>query len=263
MPVSWGVAVLVLMLAGTTAVTWQLDPTSWPGYSSWNLGAVAFICFALALRGRTLLGWIGVLGQTGSTVLWSLVLAGDAWAGFALTYRHLGTYLAGSLLAIGIHETTRRIAEYRDAERRAVADTAALEAGRTERTAELKAVREIAGPSLRRIAAGDPADPAGFRRIEAQLRDRIRALRLAQPPLSDAIDDARRRGIEVDVLDDFDEGDLDSGELNAALASTADLLARWRGSDGPVTVRLAGDEPAITLASQAGPSGVVPVRGPR
>lgn len=259
MPVGWGIAILVLILSGTNAVTWQLDPTSWPGYSSWNLGAVAFICFALSMRGRTVLGWIGVLGQTVSTVLWSLVLVGDAWPGFALSYRHLGTYLAGSLLAIGIHSTARRIAEYREAERRAVADTAALEAGRTERAAELKAVREIAGPSLRTIADGEPADPVEFRRIEAQLRDRIRARRLAQPPLSDAIDDARRRGIDVDVLDDFDRGDIDDGELRAALAATADLLAGWRGSDGPVTVRLAGRDPAITVASQTRPAGVVPV----
>ncbi len=248
MPGWWAACVVVLIVSGTTAITWQLDPTSWPGYASWNFGAIAFICFALSLRGRTIAGWIGLLAQTASAMLWSLTIAGDAWPGFALSYRHLGTYLAGSLLAIGIHATARRNAEYRDVERRAVADAAALEAGRIERAAELNAVREIAAPALRRIAAlqGNGHEEE-FRRTEATLRDRIRAPRLALSPLRESIERARRRGVDVAVFDDTAGEELRAEELFAASTQAAAELDAWDPGEGAATVRLAGRGPAATL----------------
>jgi len=259
MPVWWAALIVVLLMFGTTAVTWQLDPGAWPGYASWNFGAVSFVCFALSLRGRTLLGWVGLIGMTLSATVWSLIVAGDPWVGFSLSYRHLGTYLAGSLLSFGIHSAARRISEYRELERRAVADAAGLEAGRAERQSELEAVQAIAGPALQRIAAGQTAGAAEeFRRIDAQLRDRIR---LMLPPLTEAIDAARRRGIDVDLFDDLGDGDgdLDAGALTAALASTAELLTNWTIDDGPATVRLAHrtDVPTLTLASSDRPPSIV------
>jgi hypothetical protein len=262
LPLRWTAAILALLVFGTTAITWHLDPATWPGYASWNFGAVTFTCFALSLRGRTWAGWVGVGTMTVSATAWSLATAGDPWIGFGLSYRHLGTFLAGSLLALGVHGAARRIEQYRAVEHRTAADAAALAAGRSERAAELESVRDLAGPALRRIADGRiRGGGEEFRRIEAALRDRIRGRRLTLPPLGRSIDAARQRGVEVDVLDDVGAIPIEPAMLGPALEHAAGLLDGWEPVNGPVTLRLALHEsrPVLTMASREGRSSALPV----
>lgn len=124
----------------------------------------------------------------------------------------------------------------------------------------MEAVRAIAGPALLQIASKRIRGGADrFRRIEAQLRDRIHARRLTQGPLGAAIDAARRHGVEVDLMDDAGRSEILPEALRPAREHAAALLDAWDASDGAATVRLAlrGSNPILSVASREGRSDVL------
>ena len=64
--------------------------------------------------------------------------------------------------------------------------------------------------------------------IEGALRDQIRAPNLAKGPLRDAIADARRRGVNVLLLDEV-EGRVDPGAQEQAAAWLAERVEASHG----------------------------------
>ena len=59
-PLRWTVLVLVIGVATNALVEWNLPDSGWPGYASWNFGAVTWLSFFLAFRGRIGAGWLGL-----------------------------------------------------------------------------------------------------------------------------------------------------------------------------------------------------------
>jgi hypothetical protein len=107
-------------------------------------------------------------------------------------------------------------------------------------------VRSTCAP--RPIASGDvsSAQRQEHRLLEAVLRDEIRGARLTVEPLASAVRAARARGIDVVLLDDADEVTLAWSDLEWASDVIADI------DRDRITVRLSGDLPVITIATDDG-----------
>ncbi len=142
---------------------------------------------------------------------------------FAFTLRPL----AGSIYLL------RAMSLQRSAEQ--AASVAALE----ERDAQLDRLDSLARPLLERIATGEVLE-AGERRagvlLEARLRDGLRAPALQDPQVVEAADAARRRGVDVVMLDDHGLDGVPPDEQARLRRAVADELDSV--SHGSVTVRV-------------------------
>lgn len=215
--------VAVAVVATSTAlVSWQLSPTGWPGYASWHLGANTFLLLAIGLRGRSGWAWIGMASMTGITLIWTESTGQGLLAGVDLVDRQAGTLLIGTIFAIGLSRTARRIAEYNESESRNAAEQAALQAGSDERRNQITVLESEARPVLELIASPailTPVQRSEFLILEATLRDNIRARTLSRAPLAAVAQDARRRGIDVLLLDD--------SETQTHSPDQEDHIANW------------------------------------
>jgi hypothetical protein len=84
-------------------------------------------------------------------------------------------------------------------------EQSALRAAALERNEQVDRLLEAAGPALCALALSSEAltvDRADYLVLEARLRDTIRARALAREPLISLADAARRKGINVVLLDD-------------------------------------------------------------
>jgi hypothetical protein len=238
------VVVVVIVIGAVVAITAQQPfHDRPPGEAAWELGSSNFLLFALALRGRLLLAWIGELAMITAVGVWSVVVTGSPLYGVSFTYGQPVSLIAGTVFAIALHRTARRIIEFRIAEQqRATAEARDAETSGSQ-DAELHLVRTLAEPTLRSIGALQAPERAGVRTLEAALRDLIRGRTLAVEPLVSVLRSARERGIDIIVLDDLGESRLPEGELSRALEWCARLIADCPASS--ITIRIAPSDEII------------------
>lgn len=182
--------------------------------------------------------WLWVRGAYGTAIVSfcftaTSFVAGSYSYGFQspmpwdIVVRNLGTVLGFVLYMLGLARTYRRLqseAQSQEVLRAMQASRKRVLAARKARVAEIDA--EVR-PLLEAITAG--VDPASLREAatvtEAQLRDAIRADRLAVSPLREAVAAARMRGVNVRLADDSG-GKRDLGKLiEAATCAVASALA--------------------------------------
>jgi hypothetical protein len=208
MPLHVCFTVVGAVIVSTALVCWQLPPTGWPGYASWPFGANSFLLLFMCLRWRIGYAWIGMGAMTIVTVVWTTT-TGQGWTqAIGLIDGQAGNLLIGTLFAIGIERTARRIAEFNAARGRHEASQAAAEAITAERSKQIARLDADARPVLELIAGGTdfPQEQrAELLILEAALRDGIRAARLSIEPVIGRARDARRRGVELLLLDDSGE----------------------------------------------------------
>ena len=202
-----------------------------PGYEAWQLGAITISLLGFALIRHYLAAWLSLLAIAVIAVGWS-VATRQGWApGVTLVDRHFGTLLVGTLFAWSLARATATFTAYQALERRTRAQERAASARAGARRAAAEAVLEQAGPMLHAIADGHPLTDADRREllvIEGALRDQIRAPNLAKGPLRDAIADARRRGVNVLLLDEV-EGRVDPGAQERAAVWLAERVEASHG----------------------------------
>ncbi len=230
---------LASVAASTTMVSSQLPTNGWPGYGSWHLGANTFILLYLALRGRNGCAWIGMVAMTAMTILWTVSTGQGVVAGVNLVDRQAGTLLIGTLFAISLARTGRRIGELNQAESRHAALQATADAASEERGKQVTLLQGQARPVLEMIAnqgSITAQQRAEFLLLEATLRDSIRGNSLSQEPLRSSAEKARRRGVEVILLDDSDGQGLQPDMTLPVAAWMAGQLDELH--DGRVTARL-------------------------
>jgi len=223
----------------TAMVSWQLPPSGWPGYASWHLGANTFILLYIGLRGRNGWAWIGMAAMTSVTILWTSTTGQGPLAGVDLVDRQAGTLLIGTIFAVGLARTARRIGQLNQAEGRHAALQAAAEAVSDERGEQAARLESEARPVLELIAspvALTAEQRAELLVLEATLRDSIRANSLSQEPLLSSAENARRRGVEVLLLDDSGDPDFQPDRHLPVIAWVASELDELR--DGRITARL-------------------------
>jgi hypothetical protein len=229
-----------------------------PNYRAWSLGAVTFVALGLALRERYLAAWLTLLCTAGIAVGWSVDAGIGPMVGGGLVIRHFGTLVAGTMLAIALRRSQQTAEAFEAAERQERAAAEAARARQAARQATARAVLEMAGPLLEQLAEGRRLSAEDRREllvVEGALRDRIRAGGLLRDDLPDEVAAARRRGMDVLLLDE-DEGRLSEAERTQAAAWLAERIGTAGGSrfvgrlgsrDGVGRVTAVTDEGSETL----------------
>ncbi|MDB5621437.1 hypothetical protein, partial [Tardiphaga sp.] len=144
---------VAVVAASTALVSWQLPTSGWPGYASWHLGANTFLLLGISLRGRSGWAWIGMAIMFALTLLWTVTTGQGVLAGIGLVDRQAGTLLIGTIFAIGLSRTARRISEFNQAEAARAGELAALQMSIDERSRQARYLHDTVLPVLTLIAA--------------------------------------------------------------------------------------------------------------
>ena len=215
-------AVLLLLVAvSNIIVDANLNPNATHGYAAWHLGAGTLVLLFLGLRGRTGLAWAGFAATVLIAFEWTLVVGENTFGLLALMPNQLGTLLVGTLFAIGLRRTSATIAALHAEQAAFASAQSATRAASAERARQSENLNRVARPALERIAAGAPFtedERDAWMRLEASVRDSLRAPALNSEALTTATNDARERGVEVTLFDDS-AGALDSASNREAVSS--------------------------------------------
>lgn len=256
-PFPWqdSAAVLMTVVLSTALISFSLPDTGELGRASWHLGSNTWLLFFLALRNRARLAWLGMAAMMIITAVWGIESGRGPIVGLTMLQSHVGILLVGTLFAGILRRTSARINEFNERSVRSAVDSAATDAARHVRHARAAELAAIAGPLLEKVASGAPLDSrdrTDFRITEAQLRDTVRGRSLALPVIVDAVSAARRRGVEVILLDDRGAAMSDGKAMGRILTAIVEHL--HRAKSGRVTVRLvpAGRTEALTIVATDG-----------
>lgn len=236
-PLSLTAAVIAAGAVVTALVEAGL-PDGWPGYAAWNFGAVTWLAFFLAFRGRIAAAWICLLAMFLVTLVWAVIVGRGPLDAVDLTIRHVGTLLIATLFRILLTRGAQRVSAFRRERISLAASEAASETMIVERNQQASQLAGEARPVLVDVARGEYLKVEETRRcllLEAALRDALRGRELATPEISAAAGAARARGAEVVLLDDRAE-ELpaeDAALIVPAVVSELETLI-----DGRITVRL-------------------------
>jgi hypothetical protein len=225
LPLSRSAIVLAATTLSTVLVDWNIPPTNDTGYESWNYGANTLVLLFVGLRGRTGLAWLGFGLIVGITAIWTAVTGSMLL--IQLIPNQVGTMVVGTLFAIGLRQTSARITALH-AEQAALASAeSAARAAAAERARQAAHLNEVARPALERIAQGAPfsdEERDGWMRLEASVRDSLRAPMLNTHEIIAAADSARARGVEVTLLDDSAGGVTSAADREAIAAAIVSEL---------------------------------------
>jgi hypothetical protein len=173
-------------------------------YTFWTAFPYSLVLSMLIVRGRPVLAWVGV-GATAAVIAEAVRDSDINGAAIVAAFAPAGTVAAVTVFRMIMRPTMSSLyALHAEATIRAAAD-ATLRAQNEERDRQLERLDELARPMLDLIARGDVltvAQREECRLLEAELRDGLRAPQLSSKALIAAARGARRRGVEVVLLDD-------------------------------------------------------------
>jgi hypothetical protein len=248
LPIGLAAGAIGVVTVGLILVLSQLDPRADNGYATWIIGAVGTLMTITAVRQRPWFAWGGIAIMVAAVLVWSGdplelpalgAIGGPIWVGVA----HATT------AAIGRASRDARLLE--QAEQRAAEWEAQEEAEFFERRLRLGQMDTEVAPMLRRIVTLDgrlsEEDRRECRHLEAAMRDEIRGRRLLDDRVRQAVRDARRRGVEVTLLDDGGIDDLDRASHNRVTGVIARELGETTADRVVVRTGRDDDEVAVTI----------------
>ncbi|KHK99480.1 hypothetical protein LK09_02230 [Microbacterium mangrovi] len=189
------------------------------------IGQIGALMTILMARRRPLWAWAGTA---------ALVVLSSASLGFLTA---LGSGLVGSLMWVAaaqlllwsMDRAVRDTVRLAELQRTAIALRADQEGRQRQRRVQVQRALEVAGPVLTRTietrGALSTAERAEALRAEARLRDELRAPRLLDDHVRAALDSARRRGIQVTLLDEGGLEGVDADALSRIRRSLAVIIA--------------------------------------
>lgn len=220
------------------------------GLVSMTHGAAAAVYVFMGVRGRVLIPWIGLVCVVLLFALWGTATGQSAVAAAGLALVDAAPMALGGLFAFTLRPTTSQVFELRDQTTRQVAALAADAAARDERNRQVRHLDQLARPLLERIASGDELtadERVGCAVLEAHLRDRLRAPLMSELDLDNPVFRARKRGVDVVLIDDSGAtGTVDPVVAHSVTRLATDVLDH--AQDGEVFVRITPPERA-TAAS--------------
>lgn len=203
------------------------------------VGGSVVTCAFLCVRGRTSFGWVGLVTIIAMFTIWSTLTNQGPIYGLTVSAPNIAVLGMSTLFALIVRPAAETIDALQAVAIREAEDAAATDARRVERDAQRAKLNELAQPTLKLIAAGkqlDAAEVANSMLTEAQLRDSVRARTLDTPPVVLAARQARRRGVEVVLLDDKGMNDVDDA-IRIAFCNLA--AARLNATTaGTITIRI-------------------------
>ena len=204
------ISIVLAILIIASAVTGLLsiaDIGAPNGYDAWFFGAVAFDLLGLTVVGRFGTAWVTMAIVVASTVGWAVLGDRPVTVAIDLTVRHIATLAVGTALAASLRRSNAASAAFRAVQRRRRTEEDVARARASARRGAVEQVLEQAGPMLRAIAEGHRLNAEDRRQmivLEGALRDQIRTPRLNASELRGVVDTARRRGVNVLLLDEAD-----------------------------------------------------------
>lgn len=233
-PLTFTGVVSALLVLSVLPVPTTNDIALW-----WPFGMSTVIFTFMCVRGRTLAAWCGMVCMIGTAAAWTHATGQGATFGLVVAIPNVAPLLMSTFFAYTLRPLAKAIYVLRETSLQNSAEKAASAAALDERDAQLDRLDVSARPLLERIATGetlhDDERRAGIL-LEARLRDGLRAPILQDPLVVDAATAARRRGVDVVMLDDhgMDGADpRDQERLRRAVADELDSVC-----DGSVTVRV-------------------------
>lgn len=215
---------LAVCIALPVLVTSQLSSSADNGYATWHVAAVGTLMTILAVRRQQLAAWAGVIFLGVQTALWggvgslaSLGVIGSiVWVGVAV------------VITRALVKAARDARQFGRAEREATEWQAAQEAHVIERQFRLRKTYRVAAPMLAEIIRtnGDltPMQKQECRYLEQAIRDEIRGRSLLTDDVREQVMVARRRGTDVNLLDEGGLDDLSTEQLQAVLQRLAEAI---------------------------------------
>jgi len=215
-PHSRTLGILALCAVAMGLMFQHVSPLDERPYAHWALGAVTLVLVVLVARGRLGWVWVGYAALAVATMIWGLVYGLAIADGVGLIIRHAGTLLVGTMFAVALRRSGRRLnlLMWEDGQR--AASKAASDEVAEERAAQLARINKLARPILERLVVPprlSSAEQAECLLVEGSLRDAIRARGLFTEPIISATRAARSRGVEVTLLDDG--GDFQPADVRA------------------------------------------------
>ena len=230
---------IVSIVAVVTAIScWNIADVEHPGYTTWPLGAMTFLLFVLALRGRRGWAWVGFALLAAVSIVTGVFSDQDGLMVINDVARQSGTLLLGTLFALVLRRSSQTITAIQSNQLTRTTVAAASAAATRERAAQNARLERDARPALERILQPQPLsadEQQHFSLLEATLRDGIRASGFSSERIAEATRAARQRGLTVVLLDDRG-GELVDGERDIVEAA---LLEQLTGTaEGAITARL-------------------------
>ena len=242
--IGWASGVLAVAVATTAVSTGNILNPENPGYATWPLGAMTFLLFVLALRGRKALAWMGFAAVAAISIGIAIAAQSDVIRVVNDVARQAATLVIGTLFAIVLRRATQTIAalQSRQLSRTAV-ESAAATAGR-EREAQNFRLEQDSRPALERIIAPQPFsrhDLQSFASLSATLRGGTQPVGSSGSGIADAVREARMRGLSVTLLDD------------RGTALPGDVITRLEEALLPLLQSLVQGSVSVRLSPEGGP----------
>lgn len=224
--------------------------------ATWCIGGIGALMTVVMVRRRPIVAWTG-------TALLSIACA--AWIGVPLA---LALGLVGSIVWVAVAQlfvlsfdrAAQDAARLAELQQVSSAWQAAQVGRQRERRVQVQRALAVAGPVLTAVVRTggdlDADERAAARLAEGRLRDELRAPRLLDDGVRDALDAARRRGATVTVLD---EGGLDQVDPETLRVIRGELADTIRGATSQrLYIRTSPhDRVAVTVVGRAEATGAL------
>jgi|GEM_PF-5740078 len=237
---SWLATLIGIACPTAVGITlWSSVVRPWPEYTAWALGAVTVVCCILTIGRNAPAAWMTMISMTIVTVAWSVESGRGPQVGINLMIGQVLVLACSQLLVFWSGRLTVRA--HASLERRSRLE---IEIEQHERVRDLmdQRLREVARraePLLRQVADG--ASVSGelgqeMALLEGTLRDEIRASSFTGTGVVQAARAARKRGVDVVLLDDSSGAAVRLPEFDQIASKIA--LELSNAKDGRFVARL-------------------------
>lgn len=219
-------------------------------YATWYVVGLATLMGITSFRGQVIIGWLGFFSIAVQIIIWGGI-------GTLLNAGVVGALLmvfAGHASGYAIRTADKQASESIKAQEVLEVEAVQRSTTRKVRQERIQQTLRKAEPLLSTIVINDgkltedQAQQAML--LEAELRDLIRGRGLINERVSEAANQARARGVKVELLDEGGLEDLDKSELSEILDKVVDALNSVE--DGKITIRSPqGESWKVTIAAMS------------
>ncbi|MCZ4521612.1 hypothetical protein O4220_24090 [Rhodococcus ruber] len=187
------------------AATGLSEPIGDPLRNAAALSGGLVVCAFLCARGSAGWAWTGHLASCALYTAWTLRAGLDAESASQVVIPAVAVMTAATVFAALLRPAAREVFSLRAAQTVRAAERAAAVASIHEHRRQTARLDDLARPALGHLTehpSPNSDDKQVLVLLEARLRDGIRARTLDTPALTEAVWDARARGVAVILLDD-------------------------------------------------------------
>ncbi len=233
------VTVILTVGLSNLLVLFSISANGYPDYAAWTLGTGWLMSLGLLVRCGNIRAWSAMALLGISTWGWTLLSHRTPMIALTLVAGQVIPLMLNSLLVVWFKYLTSYITQIRQDLRFLENQEITLRETTRQLDDRLGRIARRAEPILEQIASANTLSPemqVSARLLEGELRDEIRAPGLGSTNLLHAVANARRRGVEVVLLDDRASAPLSDSALTKVENQAVEILEQT--TSGRVVVRL-------------------------